>query len=43
MILLGKDQLHGMKTKLRIGVYSGDHLLEKVSTSFVGPINADNT
>ncbi len=43
MILLGKDQLHGMKTKLRIGVYSGDRLLEKVNTSFVGPINADNT
>ncbi|MBK6542014.1 MAG: cytochrome c oxidase accessory protein CcoG [Flavobacteriales bacterium] len=38
-ILLDKDQLQGMKTKVVIGVYVGDKLLEKVSTSFVGPIN----
>ena len=38
-IILPKDQLQGMKTKLVIGVYTGEKLLEKVSTSFVGPIN----
>jgi len=38
-IILANDQLEGMKTKLVIGVYSGDKLLEKVKTSFVGPIN----
>jgi len=42
-IILGKDQLEGMKTKLVIGIYSGDKLLEKVKTSFVGPINAPGT
>ncbi|MBL7950352.1 MAG: cytochrome c oxidase accessory protein CcoG [Flavobacteriales bacterium] len=39
-IILSKDQLDGMKTKLVVGVYSGDRLLEKVKTSFVGPITA---
>lgn len=38
-IVLANDQLEGMKTKLVIGVYCGDKLLEKVKTSFVGPIN----
>ena len=38
-IVLANDQLDGMKTKLVIGIYSGDKLLEKVKTSFVGPIN----
>lgn len=38
-IILPKDQLQGMKTKVVIGVYTGEKLLEKVSTSFVGPIN----
>ncbi|HMC98422.1 MAG TPA: cytochrome c oxidase accessory protein CcoG [Flavobacteriales bacterium] len=37
-IILPMDQLQGMKTKVIIGIYSGDRLLEKVSTSFVGPI-----
>ena len=37
-IILPKDQLQGTKTKLVIGVFSGDKLLEKVKTSFVGPI-----
>lgn len=37
-IILPKDQLDGMKTKVVIGIYSGDRLLEKVKTSFVGPI-----
>ena len=38
-IVMANDQLQGMKTKVVIGVYSGDKLLEKVSTSFVGPFN----
>ncbi len=38
-IILDKDQLNGMKTKVVVGIYSGDELLEEVSTSFVGPIN----
>ncbi|MBP6311265.1 MAG: cytochrome c oxidase accessory protein CcoG [Flavobacteriales bacterium] len=37
-IILPKDQLQGTKTKLEIGVFSGDKLLETVKTSFVGPI-----
>jgi hypothetical protein len=28
-----------MKTKVVVGIFSGDELLEEVSTSFVGPIN----
>jgi polyferredoxin len=36
-VILPKDQLKGMKTKVIIGVFQGDRLLEKVSTSFVGP------
>lgn len=42
-IILDSDQLEGMKTRLVIGVYSGDKLLEKVKTSFVGPINTKRT
>jgi cytochrome c oxidase accessory protein FixG len=38
-IVLDKAQLDGMKTKVVVGIYSGDRLLEKVKTSFVGPIN----
>jgi cytochrome c oxidase accessory protein FixG len=38
-IVLDKGQLDGMKTKVVVGIYSGDRLLEKVKTSFVGPIN----
>lgn len=38
-IILSKDQLTGMKTKVVVGIFSGDELLEEVSTSFVGPIN----
>ena len=37
-ILLDHKELRGTKTKLTIGVYSGDHLIEEVSTTFVGPI-----
>lgn len=37
-IILPKDQLDGIKTKVVVGVYSGDKLLEKVKTSFMGPM-----
>ncbi|MCB0814512.1 MAG: cytochrome c oxidase accessory protein CcoG, partial [Flavobacteriales bacterium] len=37
-IVLDRDQLQGMKTKVKVGVYSGDKLIEEVSTSFVGPM-----
>ncbi|MBK8339728.1 MAG: cytochrome c oxidase accessory protein CcoG [Flavobacteriales bacterium] len=37
-IVLRSDQLEGMKTNLLIGVYTGDRLVEKVRTSFVGPM-----
>jgi hypothetical protein len=42
-IILDKDRLHAMKTKVVIGIYAGDHLLEKVSTSFVGPLTQAGT
>ena len=32
-IVLDRDQLQGMKTKVKVGVYSGDKLIEEVSTS----------
>ncbi len=38
-IILPKEELDGMKTRVEVGIYSGDRLLEKVKTSFVGPIN----
>jgi len=41
-IILAKDQLTGMKTNVVVGIYSGDELLEEVSTSFVGPITTGN-
>ena len=41
-IILAKDQLTGMMTNVVVGIYSGDELLEEVSTSFVGPITTGN-
>ncbi len=38
-IILPKEELEGMKTKVVVGIYSGERLLEKVKTSFVGPLN----
>ncbi len=32
-----RDKLSGMKTPIRIGVYSGELLLEEVETGFMGP------
>jgi cytochrome c oxidase accessory protein FixG len=39
-IILPKDQLDGIKTTVQVGVYSGDKLVDKVKTSFVGPVVA---
>jgi cytochrome c oxidase accessory protein FixG len=32
-----KDKLHGKKNKITIEIYSGDKLLDKVDTNFIGP------
>lgn len=37
-IILPKDQLDGMKTKVVVGIFSGDKLVKKISTSFMGPL-----
>ncbi len=37
-IILDKSQVQGTKTKLRVGVYSGDVLLEEISALFTGPM-----
>jgi len=37
-VILPKAELDGIKTKVVIGIYSGDKLVEKVKTSFVGPM-----
>lgn len=42
-IILGDDRPPGMKTKVIIGIYAGDRLLEKVGTSFVGPLEHTGT
>jgi cytochrome c oxidase accessory protein FixG len=39
-IVLPKEELDGMKTTVVMGVYSGDRLVDKVKTSFLGPIGA---
>jgi hypothetical protein len=31
-------QLTDMKTRVRIAVYSGDKLIDKVKTNFLGPV-----
>lgn len=42
-IILPAEQVQGMKTRVAVGVYSGDRLLEKVTTSFVGPMKPPGT
>lgn len=37
-IILNSSEVHGTKTKLRVGVYSGDELLEEISALFTGPM-----
>ncbi len=39
LIYINKDQLDGRKTKLNIGIYQDENLLEEVKTKFNGPIN----
>jgi cytochrome c oxidase accessory protein FixG len=36
-IILAPDQIDGIKTKLEIGVYSGEERIETVKTTFLGP------
>ncbi len=36
-IVLDKDAIKTMKTKVILGVYEDDHLIEKIKTTFVGP------
>ncbi len=42
-IIVPKSAIHDMKTRVVVGVYTGDRLLEKVSTSFVGPLKPPGT
>jgi cytochrome c oxidase accessory protein FixG len=37
-IIMNKDSIVARKTKLKVGVYSGDKLIEIVETNFLGPI-----
>jgi cytochrome c oxidase accessory protein FixG len=39
-IVLDPEEVKGTKTKLTIGVYSGDRRIEEVNTTFVGPIRS---
>ncbi len=36
-IIVDRDQLEGMKTELKIGVYDGEKKIETVTTNFLGP------
>ncbi|MFP4091578.1 MAG: cytochrome c oxidase accessory protein CcoG [Cyclobacteriaceae bacterium] len=36
-IIFDKEDIHEMKTEVTLGVYSGDKLVEKVDTNFLGP------
>jgi cytochrome c oxidase accessory protein FixG len=38
-IILEKEDLDGVKTKIDIGVYEGDKRIEVVGTNFMGPVN----
>jgi len=42
-LILPKAAVTAMKNRIVIGVYSGDKLLEKVTTSFVGPMKPPGT
>lgn len=37
-IILEKSQVQGVKTTLRVGVFSGDELVEEISVLFTGPM-----
>lgn len=38
IIYLNKDLLEGTKTKIKVGVFEGDRLVETIKTSFTGPL-----
>jgi hypothetical protein len=38
LVLLPKNELTKMSTPIDIGIYSGDRLINKVSTSFLAPM-----
>jgi cytochrome c oxidase accessory protein FixG len=38
-IILEKSEIHQLKTKLSLGVFSNDQKLETISTTFIGPLN----
>jgi cytochrome c oxidase accessory protein FixG len=37
-IIIPKQDIKSLKTKIRINIYSEDHLLETVKTTFIGPV-----
>ena len=39
LIKLPRNEIHGVNTKLKVGVYHDDKLLETLKTGFVGPRN----
>jgi len=38
LIIIPKEELKSMNTKIELGFYSGEKLLRKVTTSFLGPV-----
>ncbi len=38
-VIIPKNELHSYKEKIKIGIYSGDHLIETVKVKFSGPIS----
>ncbi len=38
LVLLDKTMLNKMNTPIEIGIYSGNKLIKKVKTSFLGPV-----
>jgi cytochrome c oxidase accessory protein FixG len=36
-LLIDKDKIHHRKTKIEIGIYSGDRKIDEVKTNFMGP------
>jgi hypothetical protein len=42
LILLPKNELSKMSTPIDIGIYNGDKLIKKVSTSFLAPMKKTN-
>lgn len=42
LILLPKSELSNMSTPIDIGIYNGDNLIKKVSTSFLAPLKKKN-